>query len=272
MRETVARLATPWDRLFGALESASNDQVALLGIEPDPKAGTVLITGDSKNYLAALSYVLNLSKAEGLGGVQLVRHEAKSNDPQRRGELLGVGGMEWDAAMRERLLRLHPGSRPARDRLRGSARGRGAVSARRSALARGPRGRGRGAARPPGAAGAQASGPAAAADKVAAVYQHLSRDETAATDWLAKLHAIGAATGLELKSAAYRTQPTEGRIVRYEIVLPIAGSYPQIRDFLTRSLAEMPAMSIDQLTLRRESRNDATLHAELRMTLHMVKS
>ena len=82
VRETVARLATPWDRLFGALESASNDQVALLGIEPDPKAGTVLITGDSKNYLAALSYVLNLSKAEGLGGVQLVRHEAKSNDPR----------------------------------------------------------------------------------------------------------------------------------------------------------------------------------------------
>ena len=82
VRETVERLATPWDRLFGALESAASDQVALLGIQPDPKAGTVVISGDSKDYLAALSYVLNLSRTEALDRVQLVRHEVKANDPQ----------------------------------------------------------------------------------------------------------------------------------------------------------------------------------------------
>ena len=82
MRETVDRLGLPWDTLFGALESAATDQVALLGIEPDPKAGTVVISGDSKDYLAALSYVLNLGRAGALSRVQLVRHEAKPNDPQ----------------------------------------------------------------------------------------------------------------------------------------------------------------------------------------------
>jgi hypothetical protein len=56
------------------------------------------------------------------------------------------------------------------------------------------------------------------------------------------------------------------------MVLPVAGSYPQIRDFLKRSLAEIPVMSVDQLTLKRESRNDGTVQAELRITLHMVKS
>ena len=66
VRETVERLGMPWSRLFGALESAASDQVALLGIEPDPKAGTVVISGDSKDYLAALSYVLNLSRAQAL--------------------------------------------------------------------------------------------------------------------------------------------------------------------------------------------------------------
>jgi len=179
--------------------------------------------------------------------------------------------MEWDAAMRERLLRLilDLGPLGIASAVLLAAAALFQLGVVRSLEAREAEAAERLARQAPRA---QASGPAAAADKVAAVYQHLSRDETAATDWLAKLHAIGAATGLELKSAAYRTQPTEGRIVRYEIVLPIAGSYPQIRDFLTRSLAEMPAMSIDQLTLRRESRNDATLHAELRMTLHMVKS
>jgi HAMP domain-containing protein len=82
VRETVDRLGMPWDRLFGALESAASDQVALLGVEPDPKTGTVVISGDSKDYLAALSYVLNLSQAEALNRVQLVRHEVKANDPQ----------------------------------------------------------------------------------------------------------------------------------------------------------------------------------------------
>ena len=118
---------------------------------------------------------------------------------------------------------------------------------------------------------AEAGRPDSTADKVSAVYDFLRKDEQT-TDWLAKLHGIGAATGLQLKSASYRVQPTAGRIVRYEIVLPVAGSYPQIREFLKRSLAEVPVLSIDQLTLKRESRNDGVLQADLRMTLHLVKS
>jgi Fimbrial assembly protein (PilN) len=82
-RDTVERLALPWSKLFAALEAAASDQVALLAIEPDTKSGTVKISGDSKDYLAALGYVLNLSKAEALSHVQLVRHEVKQNDPQR---------------------------------------------------------------------------------------------------------------------------------------------------------------------------------------------
>jgi Tfp pilus assembly protein PilN len=78
VRETVQRLSLPWDELFSALESATSDQVALAGIEPDAKAGTVTIMGDGKDYLAALSYVLNLSRTEGLERVQLMRHEQKN--------------------------------------------------------------------------------------------------------------------------------------------------------------------------------------------------
>ena len=117
---------------------------------------------------------------------------------------------------------------------------------------------------------AQAAAPLPA-DKVSAVYAYLQKDEET-TDWLAKLHGIGSATGVQLKSANYRTQPTEGRIVRYEMVIPIAGSYAQIRDFLQRSLAEIPVMSVDQLALKRETRNDGAIQAELRLTLHLVKS
>lgn len=81
-RDTVERLGLPWPKLFSALEAAATDRVALLAIEPDTKTGTVKISGDSKDYLAALTYVLNLSQSDALSDVQLVRHEVKQNDPQ----------------------------------------------------------------------------------------------------------------------------------------------------------------------------------------------
>jgi len=108
-------------------------------------------------------------------------------------------------------------------------------------------------------------------EKVAAVYDYLRKDEST-TDWLAKLHGIGAATGLQLRSASYKTLPAEGRIERYEIVLPVSGSYGQIRDFLKRARSEIPVMSVDQLTLKRDERKGGAIQAEMRLTLHMVKS
>lgn len=112
-------------------------------------------------------------------------------------------------------------------------------------------------------------------EKVAAVYQYLAKEEST-TDWLAKLHGIGAATGVQFRSASYKTQAAEGRLVRYEIVLPVSGSYGQIRDFMKRALAEIPVMSVDQVTLRKENegrgRAGGALQADLRLTLHMVKS
>jgi hypothetical protein len=80
-RESVQRLSLPWDSLFVALESAASENVTLSAIEPDTRSGTVTIQGDGKDYLAALTYVLNLSRTEGLERVQLVRHEQKASDP-----------------------------------------------------------------------------------------------------------------------------------------------------------------------------------------------
>ena len=118
--------------------------------------------------------------------------------------------------------------------------------------------------------GGPAAGPGDAGYKVTKVYAFLKKDE-ATTDWLAKLHGIGAATGVQLESASYRSEKSAGRISRYEIALPLAGTYPQIREFMQRALTEIPVMSVDQLKLKRESRDDTALQAELRLTLHLVK-
>jgi Tfp pilus assembly protein PilO len=106
------------------------------------------------------------------------------------------------------------------------------------------------------------------ADKVGAVYRFLQQGADT-PDSLAKLHGIGTATGVQLKSASYRQRGTEAGIVRYEIVLPASGSYAQIRDFLSRALAEIPVLSLDSLSLKRKG---DTLQAEMRLTLHRVDS
>ena len=80
-RDTIPRLAMPWDKLFRALESAASGQVALLAIDPQAKSGTVLISGEAADYRAALDYVSELGRTGALDRPHLVRHERNPNGP-----------------------------------------------------------------------------------------------------------------------------------------------------------------------------------------------
>lgn len=81
-RETIRRLATPWGTLFQALEAARIDGVAIASVEPDPAQRRVLIRGEARDYLAALSFVANLREQRALHEAHLVRHETASPDPR----------------------------------------------------------------------------------------------------------------------------------------------------------------------------------------------
>ncbi len=82
-RDTLRRLSVPWDSLFRALEAAQTERAWLLSVEPDVQNGTVTLTGEARDYLAALSYVANLEQQKSLSRVYLARHETRQNDPQR---------------------------------------------------------------------------------------------------------------------------------------------------------------------------------------------
>ena len=114
----------------------------------------------------------------------------------------------------------------------------------------------------------RAAGPAA---KLAAFY-HFFETEEQTIDWLAKLHALGAAAGVEVRSADYRMDRTGTRLERYEITMPITGNYAQIRAFLENALVEIPVLSLDQVSFRRQRTTDPLVQAEVRVTLHLVKS
>lgn len=90
-------------------------------------------------------------------------------------------------------------------------------------------------------------------------------------EWLAKLYGIGKAVGLELGSGDYRLRETGTRLQRYELTLPLAGSYSQIRAFVKNALLEVPVLALEQVSIRRERASDEIARAEVRFTLYLPK-
>ena len=82
-RETYQRLTIPWENLFRALESTASEKIALVAIEPDPKSGTVLISGQGADYLAAVSYMRDLEHSGVLKSAHLTKHELRSGSGER---------------------------------------------------------------------------------------------------------------------------------------------------------------------------------------------
>lgn len=112
--------------------------------------------------------------------------------------------------------------------------------------------------------------PQGRSSKLTAFYGFFESEEGKGV-WLARIHGIATASGLELRSAEYRLADSPGRIERYQIMLPVVGSYAQIWTFLETALAEIPMLSLDQVSLRRKSVGEARAEAEVSLTLHLLK-
>jgi len=81
-REVASLLLLPWRDLFSALESASQNDVALLGIEPDHRKHQIRITAEAKNFDILVGYLKRLGEAPQLKFVRLLRYEIREDDPQ----------------------------------------------------------------------------------------------------------------------------------------------------------------------------------------------
>jgi Tfp pilus assembly protein PilN len=82
-RGVLQQLDVPWDELFEAVEASTNEEVALLGIEPEPRQETVRIIGEAKSYPAVLEYTRRLEESAPLKGVHLQNHQIQTRDRER---------------------------------------------------------------------------------------------------------------------------------------------------------------------------------------------
>ena len=92
----------------------------------------------------------------------------------------------------------------------------------------------------------------------------------AAAAALRRLFSAADKAGLELVQGEYRlTELTEAHLRRYQLSLPVAGGYPEIRAFLVQALNADPALALSAIQLRRERIESPDLEALLNFTLYL---
>jgi hypothetical protein len=101
--------------------------------------------------------------------------------------------------------------------------------------------------------------PAAPADEVMAQAQDPHQQ-------VQKIFELAAAHGLQIAQAEYRRVEVGG-LARLQMQAPMHGSYPQIRHFLRALRVQLPAVTLDELAVRR---HENTLEAKLLLSVWHV--
>jgi hypothetical protein len=121
------------------------------------------------------------------------------------------------------------------------------------------------AARPVAAAGAADD----AGRQLRDFYRHFGGNDTL-PDHLARLYQIARTSGITLRQAEYRlVRERDSHLKRYQIVLPIQGSYPSVRLFVSATLEALPNAALDQVSFERRRIDDRHVDAQVRLTLYL---
>jgi hypothetical protein len=57
-------------------------------------------------------------------------------------------------------------------------------------------------------------------------------------------------------------------LLRYQITLPVKGSYASIRGFLRRVLRDIPSLSLDGIAIQRQNVGDEAVEVQIRFSLY----
>lgn len=86
------------------------------------------------------------------------------------------------------------------------------------------------------------------------------------------LFDLAAAQGLSVNRGEYAlVEKSGGQWRRFELTLPVTGTYPQVRALVSEMLAKMPALAISDIALEREKIADGQLRATLRLVVFVSK-
>lgn len=107
------------------------------------------------------------------------------------------------------------------------------------------------------------------ADQLAEFYQ-IFPNEKSLLPWLEKIFTLAQSQGINLDQGEYKvTHDRVGRLMRFQMTLPIKSEYPQIRKYLNSLRAEIPIISMEHLQFERQKVDDPVVEAKIKLALYL---
>lgn len=110
---------------------------------------------------------------------------------------------------------------------------------------------------------------ASPAARLLAFYEQFPRRDSLAA-WMEQIYAAGRHAALVLERAEYKLAAERGSpLLRYEIGLPLHGSYPQVRLFIREVLEKAPTLALRDIEIGRAAIGESRLDVRLRLVLYL---
>lgn len=95
-------------------------------------------------------------------------------------------------------------------------------------------------------------------------------EDAVMTDVLGRIYAAAARENLVLEHGEYQLVPAqEGKLVRYNLTLPIKGPYTKLRRFIAKVLQDNPSLALEGVSFSRQAVMEIGVSAQVRMTLFL---
>lgn len=103
-----------------------------------------------------------------------------------------------------------------------------------------------------------------------AEFYRIFPEERYSPQWLERLAALAEKNGLSLNEGEYKAvRDKGGRLMRFQMLLPVKGKYPQIRRFLAALPVETPIIALEHVQFNRQNITDSTVEVRIRLALYM---
>lgn len=110
------------------------------------------------------------------------------------------------------------------------------------------------------------------AEQLLAFYKRLPA-ERALPDALEKIFATADQHSVGVNEGEYKlSREKSGKLVRFQLTLPLKGSYPQIRHFLAALMEALPMLALENIQFDRQKVGDADIDVKVRLVLFLEQT
>lgn len=114
------------------------------------------------------------------------------------------------------------------------------------------------------------SGRADPGQDLAAFYRFFGKSASI-SEALAQLDDSVADSGLAFEAAEYRfARESSLALARYEVTVPLRGTYSQVRSFVSTLLERMPQVALEDVAIKRDSVGSSRIEARLRLSIYLA--